>query len=133
MTENLFLFQRRVYYSDTDAGGIVYHGNYLRFAEEARIEWLRHLGVTHADLVRESCTFVVTHADLKYLRPAVLDDLLTIETCVVGRTATRFFFHQIIKRDDETLVDIKLTSATVSLQGRARRLPDCLAQIGGPQ
>src|SRR5689334_23672771 len=75
------VFPVRVYYEDTDAGGIVYHANYLRFAERARTEVLRDLGVPHADLVRDwKLMFVVRRAKLDYLRPARLDDSLAVVT-----------------------------------------------------
>src|ERR1700749_2262558 len=71
----------RVYYDDTDSAGVVYHGNYLRFAERARTEALRDAGVPHADLVESfSLMFMVRRAEIDYVRPAMLDDLLTVET-----------------------------------------------------
>ena len=74
-------YDLRVYYEDTDAGGIVYHANYLRFAERARTEALRALGVPHADLVRDHHRmFVVRRVKLDYLRPARLDERLSVLT-----------------------------------------------------
>lgn len=71
----------RVYYEDTDAGGIVYHAGYLRFAERARTEALRDLGIPHAEMMeRFNLMFVVRHLQIAYLRPARLDDSLTVET-----------------------------------------------------
>lgn len=80
----------RVYYEDTDAGGIVYHANYLRYAERARTETLRDLGVPHAALVRDcNLMFVVRRAKLDYLRPARVDDSLVVVTePLVLRAAT---------------------------------------------
>jgi acyl-CoA thioester hydrolase len=71
----------RVYYEDTDAGGIVYHAGYLRFAERGRTEALRDMGIPHAEMV-EQCNlmFVVRHLAIDYLKPARLDDSLTVET-----------------------------------------------------
>jgi acyl-CoA thioester hydrolase len=75
----------RVYFEDTDAGGIVYHANYLRFAERARTEALRDLGIPHAEMVRRhGLMFVVRRAKLDYLRPARLDDSLTVVTAAVA-------------------------------------------------
>jgi acyl-CoA thioester hydrolase len=71
----------RVYYEDTDAGGVVYHANYLRFAERARTEALRVMGIPHAELVeRHGMMFMVRRAEVDYVRPARPDDLLVIET-----------------------------------------------------
>jgi len=71
----------RVYYEDTDAGGVVYHATYLRFAERARTEALRELGISHAELLeRFTLMFVVQRVEVDYLRPARLDDSLTVVT-----------------------------------------------------
>src|SRR3954464_10182086 len=74
-------FGVRVYYEDTDAGGVVYHATYLRYAERARTEALRDAGIPHAELVeRFGLMFMVRRAEIDYVRAAVLDDLLVIET-----------------------------------------------------
>lgn len=82
----------RVYYEDTDAGGVVYHATYLRFAERARTEALRDLGIPHAELLRDNgVMFMVRRIEVDYLRPARLDDSLTIVTeplAVGGASAT---------------------------------------------
>src|ERR1700748_562537 len=71
----------RVYYEDTDAGGVIYHANYLRFAERARTEALRDAGIAHSDLVeRFSLMFMVRRIEIDYVRPAILDDLLVVDT-----------------------------------------------------
>ena len=77
----LHRYTLRVYYEDTDAGGVVYHANYLRFAERARTEALRDLGLPHADAgERIGLMFVVRRVEVDYLRPARLDDSLTVVT-----------------------------------------------------
>ncbi|MGH7152972.1 MAG: tol-pal system-associated acyl-CoA thioesterase [Acetobacteraceae bacterium] len=85
----------RVYYEDTDAGGIVYHANYLRFAERARTEALRVLGIPHAELVREhNLMFVVRRIKVDYLRPARLDDQVVIVTEPVAMRAASVVLRQ---------------------------------------
>lgn len=85
----------RVYYEDTDAGGIVYHANYLRFAERARTEALRALGIPHADLVREhNLMFVVRRVKVDYLRPARLDDSIVVVTEPVAMRAASVVLRQ---------------------------------------
>jgi acyl-CoA thioester hydrolase len=86
----------RVYYEDTDAGGIVYYANYLRFFERARTDWLRAAGVSHREMAQaEGVNLVVRDCAIQYLRPALLDDLLTIEVGVadpvsdIGRASLR--------------------------------------------
>lgn len=78
--EPVYTMQSRVYFDDTDAGGIVYHANYLRYMERARTDWLRSLGVSHTELARgERIVLVVRDAQLEFLKPARLDDELLID------------------------------------------------------
>lgn len=91
--ETSHLWPVRVYYEDTDAGGVVFYANYLKFMERARTEWLRTLGVEQQSLLNEhGIGFVVAALDMKYLAPARLDDKLTIQTCItqVGRASLNF-------------------------------------------
>ncbi len=84
----------RVYYEDTDAGGVVFYANYLKFFERGRTEWLRRLGVNQSELaLREQRIFVVKKLDTRYLKPARLDDLLTIHSQItrVGRASIDFY------------------------------------------
>lgn len=79
-----FTWPVRIYWEDTDAGGIVYYANYLRYFERARTEWLRHAGLVQSDLKHSGQgMFVVSHVDLHYLHPARLDDLLQVTVCPV--------------------------------------------------
>ncbi len=85
--------QIRVYYEDTDAGGVVYYANYLKYFERARTEWLRHLGVDQSQLAKtEGRLFVVKNVEIQYRRPAKLDDELSIQTEVsrLGRASIQF-------------------------------------------
>jgi acyl-CoA thioester hydrolase len=85
----------RIYYADTDAGGVVYHANYLTFAEHARTECLRARGIPHALMTAEhDCLFMVRRVDLEYLRPARLDDMLTITTEFLAQTAATLSLRQ---------------------------------------
>ncbi len=78
-----FALPFRVYYEDTDAGGIVYHANYLRWMERVRTEWLRTLGVQQTELAaQQGLQFVVSELEIRYVRPARLDDLLTVDLTV---------------------------------------------------
>lgn len=93
------LLEARVYYEDTDAGGIVYHANYLKFAERGRTEWLRSLGFDHDGMRREyGLIFVVRAISIDYLAPARLDDLLTVETRPEGEGRASFKLRQTILR-----------------------------------
>lgn len=90
-----FVWQVRVYWEDTDAGGVVYHSNYLSFFERARTEWLRSLGVHQARLAAEDgVLFAIRHMDIDWHRPARLDDLLDISVHSVTATGVRMSFRQ---------------------------------------
>jgi acyl-CoA thioester hydrolase len=115
----------RIYFEDTDAGGLVYHANYLRFAERARTEALRAMGLPHSEMMlQHGMIFVVRHVELDYQRPARLDDSLTIETTTVSVGGASLKLRQRVTRDGETLVVVDLTLVSVRLQtGRAERMP----------
>ena len=96
---NAFTIPVRIYYEDTDAGGVVYYANYLKFLERCRTEWLRAIGHDQADLLRDpGIAFVVRSVALDYLKPARLDDLLTVSLEVERITKSQIFFGQHIRR-----------------------------------
>lgn len=120
------VYHLRVYYEDTDAGGIVYHANYLRFAERARTEALRELGLPHAAMVEQfALMFVVRRIEIDYLRPARLDDSLAVVTRAeaVGGASARL--RQAITAEDGTeLAVAHVDLACVALgESRPRRIP----------
>jgi len=118
------VYPARVYYEDTDAGGVVYHSNYLRFAERARTELLRSRGIDHATLlVSEGLAFAVRRCEVEYLKPARLDDLLEIRTRCLKAAGASFWLEQLVQRMDETLVNIKLRLVCLKADGRPGRLP----------
>lgn len=113
----------RVYYEDTDAGGVVYHANYLRYAERARTEALRAVGIPHAEMVeRFGVMFMVRRAELDYLRPARLDDSLVVETEVLAVGGATASLRQAVHGPAGLCADITVRLACV-------RTGD--AQIGG--
>jgi acyl-CoA thioester hydrolase len=96
---NAFTFPFRIYYEDTDAGGVVYHANYVKLLERCRTEWLRSAGFIQAELLREAgIGFVVRSVSLDYLKPARLDDLLTVSLEVEKITRSQIFFRQHVRR-----------------------------------
>jgi len=120
-----FSYPLRVYYQDTDAGGIVYHANYLAFAERARSEALRDMGIPHAEMVkRHGVMFVVRRVNLDYQRPARLDDQLIVETRIVEVGGASATLRQTFWRDSDSLavLDVWLGCASVP-DGRAARMP----------
>jgi len=100
------ILQVRVYYEDTDAGGVVFYANYLKFLERARTEWLRDLGVNQSALAAsEQRLFVVHSLDMSYRKPARLDDLLTIRSRITRLGRASIHFAQRAERDGELLAE----------------------------
>jgi acyl-CoA thioester hydrolase len=110
-----YSFPVRVYFENTDAGGVVYHAEYLKFLERARTEWLRHLGFDHQALARtHRVVFVVTQAAIDFMRAARLDDHLAVSVQLESLGKVRTVFLQEIRREDELLVRAKITVACVT-------------------
>ena len=93
-----FVWPIRVYYEDTDSGGVVYYANYLKFLERSRTEWLRHLAIFHTDLEKDDSAFAIHRMSLKYGPPAKIDDLLTVRTTLQKLTGARSFLRQEVLR-----------------------------------
>jgi tol-pal system-associated acyl-CoA thioesterase len=114
----VYSFPIRVYFENTDAGGVVYHGEYLKFLERARTEWLRHLGYDHQALARDHRTLmVVTALTIDFVRPARLDDNLAVSVRLESLGKVRCVFAQEVRRDDEVLVKARVTVASVTGEG----------------
>lgn len=117
----------RVYYEDTDAGGIVYHANYLKFCERARSEWVRGLGIDQRALKAErGLIIVVRRMEVDFLRPALYDDALTVTTRLRTLGGARIELDQSVLRGPDTLFTAAVTLVCVGPDGRAARLPDDL-------
>ncbi len=123
-----FTFPVRVYWEDTDAGGVVYHASYLRFMERARSEWLRAIGIDQAALIRdERLQFVVVEAQIRYHRPARFDDQLQVSVLVTERGGASVTMTQEIRRgspDGELLVSATIRAACLDSDSlKPRPLP----------
>lgn len=117
----------RIYYEDTDAGGIVYYANYLKFAERARTEWLRALGFSQDAMRRETGTsIVVRRCECEFIAPAKLDDKIVIETTLQELGKVRMTMQQTIKCEEKTLVTLQVDLACVNNTGKATRWPKVL-------
>jgi acyl-CoA thioester hydrolase len=124
-TKGTHSFPVRIYYEDTDAGGVVYHANYLKFAERARTEALRLAGIDQSDLREDhKVAFAVRHLEIDYIKPAMLDDLLTIETTIheIGKVSVTM--QQTIRRGDVTLTSLKVKLAVVGAGMKLAPLPE---------
>lgn len=114
----------RVYYEDTDAAGMVYYANYLRFIERARTDMMRLAGVSHSEMrEREELYFTVHRCEVDYLSPARLDDELEVHTRLLKVGGATLRAEQIVKRDGDDLVRSEVRIACVGSEGRPRRLP----------
>ncbi|MFT5133940.1 MAG: tol-pal system-associated acyl-CoA thioesterase [Gammaproteobacteria bacterium] len=115
----------RVYYEDTDAAGVVYHSNYLKYMERARTEWLRTLGFSQAVLRKESETIIViSEIDIKFMKPAKLDDMLEVKSTLIKVTRASFLFDQQIEKLQEKICVARVKGVCLdALTFKPRRLP----------
>ena len=103
--KNEFNLQVRIYYEDTDAGGVVYHSNYLNFMERARTEWLRHVGFEQHTLIeQDEILFAVRKINIDYHKPALFNDLLNVKTSVVDQRKVSLVFEQIISNQSKETI-----------------------------
>ena len=115
----------RVYYKDTDAGGVVYYANYLRFFEMARTEYMREIGISIEAYINNGTLFMVVHAELDYKSPARYGDILSIATCVVDLKKASFAFqHQITNQANQQLIVTgKIRLCCTNEQQKVQALP----------
>lgn len=124
------VYRLRVFYEDTDAGGVVYHANYLKFAERARTEWLRACGVHQREMAAKSGHFfTVRRVEAEFLSPARLDDELEVRSTVLEQGGARFAMGQVIGRGETDLVRLKVLIACLNAKGRATRIPEAVAGL----
>ncbi|WIY25950.1 tol-pal system-associated acyl-CoA thioesterase [Parasedimentitalea psychrophila] len=116
-------FPIRVYYEDTDMGGVVYYANYLRFIERARSDWVRRLGNDQNAMRLDGLIWVVQRLEADYRVPARFDDELQVETEVLKVSPARLIMGQRVMRDGTEIFRAKVTVACVSTEGRPQRLP----------
>ena len=127
LSDGVHRFFIRVYYEDTDAAGIVYYANYLKFVERARTEMMRLYGIEHEKARQsEGSAFIVRRAELEFLAPARLDDELVVETSVKETGGASILLAQDVKRDDALLVAATILVACIGRNGRPVRLPPAL-------
>ena len=136
MSERVFHWPVRVYWEDTDAGGIVFYANYLKFFERARTEWLRHLGINQHTL-RETTggMFVVSTSQLNYLRPARLDDMLSVSAELTQVSRASMTITQTAQRIDEANGSVPLCVGTIGIAWvnaqtlRPERIPPTVVSV----
>ena len=110
-----FSWQIRIYYEDTDAAGVIFYANYLRYMERARTEWLRELGFEHDYLIKQhGILFAVKSLAIDYKKPGHLDDLLTVTSHLLQQKGASLIFQQTIKRENELLTSAEIRVACLN-------------------
>tara|TARA_B110001452_G_scaffold54758_1_gene42210 strand:+ start:720 stop:1142 length:423 start_codon:yes stop_codon:yes gene_type:complete len=128
MHEN-FYHKLKVYYEDTDSGGVVYYANYLKFLERARTEALVSLGFSNKKIKEDfGALIIVKSCNIEYKKPAYLEEELTIRSFIKSITKTSFFMNQFISRDDVLLAEAKLHLVFVNDKGKPVKIPKVLFQ-----
>lgn len=124
----------RVYYEDTDFTGLVYHANYVRYLERGRSDCLRLMGVGHAELLDgdQPLAFVVSSLELKFLKPARIDDALVVRTTYDAVKGPRLLISQTVERDGDVLCRAEVVAVCIHLDGRPRRPTRLLIDKVGP-
>ena len=124
MHENFF-HKLKVYYEDTDSGGVVYYANYLKFLERARTEALYSIGYSNKKIKNDfDSLIIVKSCNIEYKKPAYLENDLTVRSFVKSITKTSFFMNQIITRDDDIIAEAKVHLVFVDTNGKPIKIPD---------
>ncbi|KTQ94138.1 4-hydroxybenzoyl-CoA thioesterase [Aureimonas ureilytica] len=122
----------RVYFEDTDFSGVVYHARYLHFLERGRTDYLRLHGIGHRELMDgdfgEPMAFAVRRMEIEFLRPARIDDVLTVETRTALLGGARVVLDQRILKGEELLIEARVKVAVISPEGKPRRMPPAVAE-----
>ena len=124
MHENFF-HELKVYYEDTDSGGVVYYANYLKFLERARTEALFSIGYSNNKIQQDfNSLIIVKSCNIEYKKPAYLEDELTVRSFVKSITKTSFFMNQIITRNNEVIVEAQIHLVFVNKVGKPKKIPE---------
>ena len=122
-----FIFNVKVYYEDTDAGGVVYYANYLKYLERARTELIYKLSLNHKVLNKVHNTYIVVRScKIKYKKPGFFEDKLTIYTKLKGFSDVHLTLIQSIKRNKELIVSAEIQLVTINKEGKPIKMPDIL-------
>ena len=128
ITNGIHHLSIRVYYEDTDFSGYVYHANYLKFCERARSDFLRVLGLNQNTMFTGGSSFVVRRMNCDFIRPAIFDDILTVESSPGEAKGARFEIKQRVLRGNEVLFTTDVTAVLIDRNGRPRRITSDLLQ-----
>ncbi|MEO1657326.1 MAG: tol-pal system-associated acyl-CoA thioesterase [Pseudomonadota bacterium] len=120
----------RIYFEDTDITGIVYHANYVKYFERGRTESLREVFKDLSEIMEDDdpATFAVASMEIKFKRPAKLDNIITVETKLVEAKGAKMIFEQKVLRGEELLASANVVAAVITMDGRPRRMPEEMRQ-----
>ncbi len=125
--EKNFLFKLKVYYEDTDSGGVVYYANYLKFLERARSEFIYSIGLSNKKLLNEFDTLIIVKScNIEYKKSAKLEDELEIFSSIKSYTKTSFIMDQTVKRRDEIIAVAEVALVTINKNGKPVKIPNIL-------
>jgi acyl-CoA thioester hydrolase len=124
-----FNYKLKVFYEDTDAGGVVYYANYLKFFERARTDAISNIGLSNKKLLDEYGVFIIVKScNVEYLKPAKLEDQLEIKSSIISTSNTSFRMKQKAFRDQELITDCEIHLVIVDKNGRPTKIPDILKE-----
>jgi len=122
-----FVFKLKIYYEDTDSGGVVYYANYLKFLERARSELIYSFGLSNKKLLNEYDTLIIVKScNIEYKKSAKLEDELEVHSSIESFTKTSFTMDQIVKRNNEIIAIAKVILVTINSQGKPIKIPKIL-------
>ena len=125
-----FKYKFKIYYEDTDSGGIVYYANYLKYLERARSEAIYSLGLTNTNLQKDHDTLIIIKScNIEYKKPAKFEDELEIISSILSKTKTSFTMLQIIKKNEEIISEATVQLVTVNKEGKPIKIPEILNNL----
>ena len=125
-----FKHKVKIYYEDTDAGGVVYYANYLKYLERARSEAIYSLGLTNTNLLKDHDTLIIVKScNIEYKKPAKFEDELEIISSILSKTKTSFTMLQIIKKNEEIISEATVQLVTVNKEGKPIKTPEILNNL----
>ena len=125
-----FIHKVKIYYEDTDAGGVVYYANYLKYLERARSEAIYSLGLTNTNLQKDHDTLIIIKScNIEYKKPAKFEDELEIISPILSKTRTSFTMLQIIKKNEEIISEATVQLVTVNKEGKPIKIPEILNNL----
>ena len=126
----IYEYKFKIYYEDTDAGGVVYYANYLKFIERARSEIIKSLGFSNTNLREKfNLFFIVKYCNINYKKPAKLEDELIVFTSVVSLSKTSLVMKQDVKRHDDLVAESEVCLVAVDMKGKPTKIPEELKKL----